>query len=241
MEKTIQNVNDDLIHCLLKLKNEDRLRKAQRNYPSELEIIGVIVPDIKKLLKILRKTTKDWSIKNKKQLALALTGTNYHEAHHMAYFFLEKEPNALKSLSAEEAIKLGACLDNWVLVDSYCTLILGVLWRISTIDDNYIHRLAASDNVWQRRCAVVSTVALNQPARGGKGDTKRTIPVCEQVVTDHRPMVVKALSWALRVLIGHDIKAVEEFIRQYDDKLHNQVKREVHNKLITGLKTPSKQ
>ena len=51
-------------------------------------------------------------------------------------------------------------------------------------------------------------------------------------------MVAKAMSWALRELIVHDRDAVEAFLASHDDVLSARVKREVHNKLQTGLKNP---
>jgi 3-methyladenine DNA glycosylase AlkD len=51
-------------------------------------------------------------------------------------------------------------------------------------------------------------------------------------------MVVKALSWALRALVPHDPEAVSEFLEANEDILAARVKREVRNKLTTGLKNP---
>ncbi len=228
----------EIIFQLKNLQDNQRKSLADRNFPGKLEILGVTSPNIKKVLKTVLEKTNTWSTDQKIELAIGLTQTHYHECHHLAYYYLEKEKEALKSLSVNDAEKLAACLDNWVLVDTYCTFILGVLWRIETIDDAYIHKLLNTDDLWKRRCAVVSTIALNQASRGGKGDTKRTIEVCKAVIDDHRPMIIKALSWALRVLIRRDKKAVEAFMRIYGPRIHNQVKREVKNKLKTGLKNP---
>jgi 3-methyladenine DNA glycosylase AlkD len=51
-------------------------------------------------------------------------------------------------------------------------------------------------------------------------------------------MVVKALSWALRELVVHDPDAVRAFLSEHEDVLAARVKREVRNKLTTGLKNP---
>jgi 3-methyladenine DNA glycosylase AlkD len=51
-------------------------------------------------------------------------------------------------------------------------------------------------------------------------------------------MVVKAMSWALRALVVHDPQAVRAFLSAHDDVLAARVKREVTNKLTTGLKNP---
>ena len=53
-------------------------------------------------------------------------------------------------------------------------------------------------------------------------------------------MVVKAMSWALRELIPHDADAVQNFLLYYEDVLAARVKREVNNKLTTGVKNPKK-
>jgi 3-methyladenine DNA glycosylase AlkD len=83
---------------------------------------------------------------------------------------------------------------------------------------------------------VVSTVPLNLKARGGTGDTKRTLMICEKVVDDREDMIVKALSWALRELSKSDKPAVEKFMAKYDSKLAGRVRREVYTKLETGRK-----
>jgi hypothetical protein len=54
-------------------------------------------------------------------------------------------------------------------------------------------------------------------------------------------MVVKAMSWALRELIPVDRRAVERFLKRHDAVLAARVKREVRNKLTTGLKNPRRQ
>ena len=70
------------------------------------------------------------------------------------------------------------------------------------------------------------------------GDVPRTLAVCELLLHDRDDMVVKALSWALRELIPWDAQAVEAFLAEHESVLAGRVKREVRNKLRTGLKNP---
>ena len=51
-------------------------------------------------------------------------------------------------------------------------------------------------------------------------------------------MVEKALSWALRERSKRDPKAVEAFLSSHEVELGTRVKREVRNKLRTGLENP---
>ena len=53
---------------------------------------------------------------------------------------------------------------------------------------------------WWRRAALVSTVPLNAKSHGNGYRTADTLAICEMLIDDREDMVVKALSWALRVL-----------------------------------------
>ena len=86
--------------------------------------------------------------------------------------------------------------------------------------------------------ALVSTLALNLRPHGGYWDVAHTLAVCWMLVDDRDDMVVKALSGALRALVVHDPGAVEAFLAEHEDELAARVKREVNNKLRTGLKNP---
>ncbi len=115
-------------------------------------------------------------------------------------------------------------------------MVSGWVWREGQITNEDVLKWPNSENRWERRDAVVSTVPLNLKARGGTGDAKRTLMVCEKVVDDRDDMVVKALSWALRELSKSDKVAVQQFLDKYSSKLAARVKKEVTTKLLTGKK-----
>ena len=104
--------------------------------------------------------------------------------------------------------------------------------------DALFHAWAVSPDRWWRRAALVSTVAWNVRSLGGRGDAPRTLAVCRLLAADPDDMVVKALSWALRMLATFDPAAVGAFLAEYDLVLAGRVKREVRHKLATGLKNP---
>ena len=52
--------------------------------------------------------------------------------------------------------------------------------------------------------------------------------------------MIKALSWALRELAVREPEAVVLYLRENDEVLAPRVKREVRNKLETGLKNPGR-
>ncbi|MFN2227339.1 MAG: DNA alkylation repair protein [Anaerolineae bacterium] len=154
----------------------------------------------------------------------------------VAYELIAAHPGAFRRLDAARLEALGQGIDSWGAVDSFARTLSGPAWRDGLIADDVIHRWARSDDRWWRRAALVSTVALNVRSHGGTGDVPRTLAVCGLLAGDPDDMVVKALSWALRELVVHDPEAVQAFLDERNDLLAARVKREVGNKLATGLK-----
>lgn len=147
---------------------------------------------------------------------------------------------AFRLLGEQKLEELGRGLDSWGSVDSFARTLSGPAWLKGLIDDGVILKWARSRDKWWRRAALVSTVALNVRSQGGRGDVARTLKVCRLLVDDHEDMVEKALSWALRELVAHDAGVVKGFIAEHQAELGSRVKREVGNKLRTGLKSPGR-
>jgi 3-methyladenine DNA glycosylase AlkD len=156
----------------------------------------------------------------------------------VAYELLKHHRAAAASVRTSDLEKFGRGLNQWGDVDCFACFLSGPAWREHQISDKVVHRWAHSKDRWWRRVALVSTVPLNSRAQGGRGDTERTIEVCRLLVSDRDDMVVKAMSWALRVLSKHDSKSVTRFLIEHRDVVAARVVREVGNKLSTGLKTP---
>ena len=169
---------------------------------------------------------------------LALVLIREYGRRSVAHELVHHHRPALQSLGSGELEELGQGIDSWWAVDGFATLLAGPAWREGQVPDQVIDDWAHSSDRWWRRTALVSTVALNVKARGGSGDVPRTLRVCSLLVGDHDDMVVKALSWALRVLVQHDPDAVSGFLAEHEEALAARVKREVRNKLATGLKNP---
>ncbi|MEN8117719.1 MAG: DNA alkylation repair protein, partial [Bacteroidota bacterium] len=120
--------------------------------------------------------------------------------------------------------------------DTLSVMVSGWAWRENQISDADVLNWLNSENRWWRRTAVVSTIPLNLKSRGGTGDAKRTLMICEKVVDDRDDMIVKALSWSLRELSKSEKPAVEAFMKRYDSRLAGRVRKEVYTKLTTGRK-----
>lgn len=226
----------DIIVTLEETGVPERVEMSKYYFPTSMRVIGCTNPDIKLVIKGLKEMYGQMESEGWLELAVKLVETDIIECQGLAYELIGKTKKLWSSVTMDHILKLKRNLDNWASVDGFGVYVTGVQWRLGTITDQWIHNLLSSEDVWERRLAVVSTVALNLASRGGTGDTSRTIAVCEQVVDDRQDMIVKALSWALRSLIKFDREAVSEFIGSHRDKLANRVIREVEHKLEYGTK-----
>ena len=143
---------------------------------------------------------------------------------------------ALQSLDIESVEMLAGDLDSWHSVDVFCICVAGPCWREGQISDQDIARWASDASPWWRRSALVATTSLTVRSRGGYGDSDRTLAVARMLIKDRHNTVVKALSWALRELVPWEPDRVEAFLEEQRDSLAARVRREVRNKLDTGLK-----
>jgi len=171
-------------------------------------------------------------------LDLARALIHNYDHRWVAYELINHHQAAFQSLAEAELEEFGRGINSWSTVDAFARGLAGPVWLNGQVSDALIHKWARSKDRWWRRAALVSTVALNVRSRGGPGDVPRTLALCRLLVDDPDDMVVKAMSWALRELVVHDPDAVQAFLTEYEDILAARVKREVRNKLTTGLKTP---
>jgi len=221
--------------------------------PSELDRIASTADEISKRLYSLsssnteeiRTLRREYSKKLAKsparfvvKVALQLLRNNTIAHRFVSYEVVNKHPAALGSLSEKDIKQFGRGINSWGSVDMFGCYLAGPAWREHQLSEPLIHSWARSKDRWRRRAALVSTVPLNNKARGGTGDTRRTLEVCDLLVDDRDDMVVKAVSWALRELAKRDSDAVRAFLKTNREHLAARVIREVDNKLSTGLKNP---
>ena len=228
----------DRIHRELRARGDPERREAMAGYPpTELELLGVSVPDVRRVMRGVLAELKGSHPSRVTELALALARAGTHEGRQLGYELLARRTDALEALDRRTVEALGEGMDNWGTVDAFSVLVAGPAWRAGRLSDGVVSEWAGSGDRWWRRAALVATVALNKKSRGGTGDRSRTLAVCEALAEDPDPMVAKALSWALREVVAHDRAAVEGFLERHGDALAARVRREVRNKLRTGRKS----
>jgi 3-methyladenine DNA glycosylase AlkD len=231
-----KDIVGEIIEALEELSTPRRQEMSKHSFPTSQRVIGVTNPEMKEVIKAVRERYSGWSELEWILLCKELVAQDVFECQVVAYEMIGRDKKLLNALSYEDLIALWRNLDNWASVDHYTVGIYGVLWGRGVVKDHHINKLLKSENFWDRRVAVVSTVALNLRSRGGTGDKLRTLSVCERVVDERQPMIWKALSWALRSLIHWDREAVEAFLEEHEAGMSKQVFREVRHKLDHGTK-----
>lgn len=216
----------------------ERRRVAASYTPTAMRVLGTAVPSVRAVVRDVGKRVRNESAEAVVSLAGALVAACIFEVRHAGYEVLSRHRLAMEGLRTRDVERLGEGIDNWASVDTFATMVAGPAWREGGVTDAAVLRWAGSEDRWWRRTAVVATVALNQKARGGRGDTPRTLMMCERLVMDRDDMVVKGLSWALRALLVRDRAAVKGFLDGHGDGVAPRVRREVGNKLRSGFKNP---
>lgn len=227
---------EEIIETLEGMSTPRRQELSKNSFPTSQKVIGVTNPQMREVIKAVKERQNSWNELEWISLCKALVLEDIFECQIIAYEIINKDKKLLSALSHEDLMALWKNLDNWASVDHFTVGIYGVLWGKGVVKDQHIEKLLKSDNFWDRRVAVVSTVALNLKSRGGSGDTPRTLAVCEKVVDDREDLIRKALSWALRELSKRDPQAVRDFLDKYQKRLAGLVIREVNHKLDFGTK-----
>ena len=84
-----------------------------------------------------------------------------------------------------------ARVNNWDLVDASAPYIVGEF--LADRPRDILDRLVESENIWERRIAIVATFAFIKRA-----DLKDTFRLAERLLEDRHDLIQKACGWALR-------------------------------------------
>jgi 3-methyladenine DNA glycosylase AlkD len=217
--------------------DKKNIKRIAARFDAEIRALKVLnAPNARAIRRrysrVLKKENPDLIIE------LARILMNKYKHRWAAYELIKDHKGAFTCMRKKELEEFGQGINSWWTVDSYARTLSGPAWLNGQVADSLIHKWARSRDLWWRRAALVSTVALNVNSHGGYGDTPRTLAVCKMLVKDHEDMIVKAMSWALRMLSVNDPAGVRKFLKDHDLDLAARVKREVRNKLKTGLKNP---
>ncbi len=99
-------------------------------------------------------------------------------------------------------------INNWDLVDLSCIKIVGHFLLNRPKDDLYL--LVRSENLWERRIAVVSTWRFIK-----EGFLDETIKISEILLPDKNDLIHKAVGWMLREVGKKNLDILETFLKRH--------------------------
>lgn len=105
-------------------------------------------------------------------------------------------------------LRHAARANNWDLVDTSAPYIVGE--HLKQRPRQLLDRLAASPNLWKRRIAIVSTLALIRD-----GEIDDTFRIARKLLGDEHDLIRKAVGWALRETGKVSPAALLAFLRKH--------------------------
>jgi len=166
--------------------------------------LGVTVP-------ILRAITKKYNTLSLHEVEKLLAARE-HEVRSAALLILVaqygKGDEAAQSEILDLYLRNTPYINNWDLVDCSCREIVGA--HLRTGSRTLLTRLARSKSLWERRIAMVSTMAL---VRDGELDD--ALRVAETLLDDRHDLIHKAIGWVLRVVGDEDRTALLGFLKRH--------------------------
>lgn len=168
--------------------------------------IGVTVP-------IQRMLAKKYYSKCDEHLIIQLLDSMYHEERLIGLFLLNHKFLTARKKHAEKQwvdlyLKKIDRVNNWDLVDSSAHIILGQ-W-LEDKDRSLLYELAASNNLWENRIAVLTTLNFIK-----KGDIKDILKLAKLLITHKHDLMHKAIGWMLREAWKKEPQKVEDFISKH--------------------------
>jgi 3-methyladenine DNA glycosylase AlkD len=166
--------------------------------------LGIRVP-------VLRKLARQCSGESLKEVENLLQSP-WHEERLFALLRLvrrfETGPEAERRQICNLYLDNTRFINNWDLVDSSAHRILGP-WLMER-DRGLLHRLAGSDNLWERRIAVMATLHF---IRHRQFDD--TLKIACQLLDDTEDLIHKAVGWMLREIGKREQTVSEAFLHRH--------------------------
>lgn len=152
------------------------------------------------------------------QIALAnkLMHSGYGEQQSVALFILERFPDYYSPDKMQELDELIRTIHGWSKVDSFTgSLLRAVLLLHQEEMIALARRWNKDENSWLRRTSVV--LFTRKVAKSGKFTTI-ALELCNNLIFDKEPLVLKGIGWALKDLMKSDKDRIVDYVKELRKK-----------------------
>jgi 3-methyladenine DNA glycosylase AlkD len=196
--------------------------------PSAVPHLGIRVPAVRAAVREFARSHRDWTAADAAGLLDRLAGTQRREEILFGTFLLARfrrrfDPSLWKHLP-----RWLAAVDNWETCDQLAGGVVAPLVAAEPSRVAELLRWTAHRSPWVRRCAAATAANLNH---AGRGMVAETIAVCDRLMTETDPNVIKAVGWALRDATKSDLHAVAAFLVSWRGRATPRILREGSEKL----------
>ena len=105
-------------------------------------------------------------------------------------------------------LKNTQAVNNWDLVDLSADKLLGAY--LFEKDKSLLYKLAKSDDLWEKRIAIISTFYFIK-----NNDFEDSLKISEILLNDKHDLIHKAVGWMLREVGKKDQEIEEKFLKKY--------------------------
>lgn len=188
-----------------KAKFLQRFFKTGKGEYAERDIfLGIVVP-------VQRQIAKKYKQLSFTELKKLIT-SKYHEERLIALLILVERFKNANENEKDKIVKFyldnRKGINNWDLVDLSAPKILGEYFLDK--DRKILFEFARSDDLWEKRIAVLSTFTLVK-----KNDFDDALKIFEILVNDKHDLIHKAVGWMLREMGKINLKTEEKFLKKH--------------------------
>jgi 3-methyladenine DNA glycosylase AlkD len=193
---------DDAILEISALQNSDvknsYLRFFKAKSVDEREFLGIKIPFVRKLAKKYYKILELHEIET-------ILQSRYHE---IRYFALSCLVLRVQTVFEEEKITK-IYLENLKYINNWDLIDISAPYILKNLEPKVIWLLAKSENLWNRRCAI-----LSQLAKIRNGDVALFLELAEFLIDDKEDLIQKPIGWLLREVGKVCLEDLENFLNK---------------------------
>jgi 3-methyladenine DNA glycosylase AlkD len=183
-------------------------KTAPGEYGAGDKFLGLRVPALRRLVRDYRQLDDS--------SAVAMLASSWHEERLLGLMLLVdgygRGDESQRERIHHAYLEHSRYINNWDLVDASAEHIVGP--HLDPRQIQLLERLARSDNMWERRIAIVSTLHFIK-----QNKFRPTLKIAQLLIGDSHDLIHKAVGWMLREVGKRDRRTLDAFLKRHYRKM----------------------